>query len=76
MKYINAKDCLPEELLEEIMKHVEGTYIYIPKKEANKSSYPFHDEQRKVTYNPKHKTEMPKTTAHFLDIGPVFIVNS
>ncbi|MCR5738176.1 MAG: phosphotransferase [Eubacterium sp.] len=39
MKYINAKDCLPEELLEEIMEYVEGTYIYIPKKEENKKQW-------------------------------------
>ena len=39
MKYRNAKDCLPEELLEEIMEYVEGTYIYIPKKEENKKQW-------------------------------------
>ncbi len=39
MKYINAKNCLPEELLEEIMEYVEGAYIYIPKKEENKKQW-------------------------------------
>ncbi|MBE5958930.1 MAG: hypothetical protein E7254_08750 [Lachnospiraceae bacterium] len=39
MKYLNAKDCLPKELLEKIMEHVEGTYIYIPKKEDNKKQW-------------------------------------
>ena len=30
MKYINAADALPAELVEEIMKYVDGGIIYIP----------------------------------------------
>ena len=32
MKYKNAKDIFPDEILREIMKYVDGQYIYIPKK--------------------------------------------
>lgn len=39
MKYINAKEMLPEGLIEEIQKHVDGTYIYIPKCESNKKGW-------------------------------------
>ncbi len=35
MKYKNAKDIFPDELLKEIMKYVDGQYIYIPKKKEN-----------------------------------------
>ncbi len=36
MKYENAKDILPEKLLEEVQKYAEGKVIYIPKKESAK----------------------------------------
>ena len=31
MKYVNAKDVLPPEILSEIQKHTNGALIYIPK---------------------------------------------
>ena len=36
MKYKNAQDILPNELLKEIQKYVEGETIYIPKLRAKK----------------------------------------
>ncbi|SFC88153.1 CD3324 family protein [Butyrivibrio sp. YAB3001] len=36
MKYENAKNILPEKLLEEVQKYAAGKVIYIPKKEASK----------------------------------------
>ena len=36
MKYENAKNILPEKLLEEVQKYAEGKVIYIPKKESAK----------------------------------------
>ena len=36
MKYENAKDILPEKLLEEVQKYVEGKVIYIPRTEKGK----------------------------------------
>ncbi len=30
MKYINANMILPEKLIEEIQKYIQGKYIYIP----------------------------------------------
>lgn len=30
MRYINAERVLPRNLLEEIQKHIEGEYLYIP----------------------------------------------
>lgn len=32
MKYINARNAIPEQLLKQIMEYVDGQYIYIPKK--------------------------------------------
>ena len=33
MKYVNAKDVLPQELIEQLQNYVQGSYVYIPKKE-------------------------------------------
>lgn len=34
MKYVNAHEALPEELLEMVQKHFQGGYLYIPKENA------------------------------------------
>lgn len=31
-KYVNAKDILPAQLVEEIQRYVDGTHLYIPQK--------------------------------------------
>ena len=35
MKYINANKVLPEKLIEEIQKYVQGATLYIPKPETD-----------------------------------------
>ena len=32
MKYINAQNILPEELIQHIQEYIHGDYIYIPRK--------------------------------------------
>ena len=39
MKYINANVILPEKLIEEIQKYIQGKYIYIPIKKENHECY-------------------------------------
>ena len=39
MSYINAEDILPAELIQEIQKYVDGTVLYIPRKENNLLSW-------------------------------------
>ncbi|SHJ95014.1 Mor transcription activator family protein [Clostridium cavendishii DSM 21758] len=39
MCYIAAKEVLPIEIIELIQTYIEGEYIYIPKKEANKKPW-------------------------------------
>lgn len=39
MSYINAKEILPKELLEQLQKYVEGNYLYIPRKEELKKAW-------------------------------------
>jgi Ser/Thr protein kinase RdoA (MazF antagonist) len=39
LKYVNGKEILPEELLDEIRKYAEGVYIYIPKSDSKKSKW-------------------------------------
>lgn len=36
MKYINAQDILPQEILEKIYKHMDSGYLYIPRKMEDK----------------------------------------
>lgn len=33
MKYINARELLPQELVEEIQRYIQGGYLYIPANE-------------------------------------------
>ena len=41
MKYINANVILPEKVIEEIQKYIQGKYIYIPiKKEKTDATIP------------------------------------
>ena len=39
MKYINAQDVLPEELLKKLQEYADGQYLYIPRKEANHKAW-------------------------------------
>jgi DNA-binding NarL/FixJ family response regulator len=39
LKYVNAKNVLPPELLNEIQKYTEGCILYIPNKEGNKACW-------------------------------------
>lgn len=39
MSYIKANNILPDELVELIQEYIDGEYIYIPKKEANKKAW-------------------------------------
>lgn len=39
MSYANARDIFPNEILEIIQNYMDGGYIYIPRKEANKFSW-------------------------------------
>ena len=37
MKYVNAMEILPKELISEIQKYVEGNIIYIPNKSGKRT---------------------------------------
>ena len=39
MKYVNAKDVLPPDILSEVQKYSCGALIYIPKKECEKAGW-------------------------------------
>lgn len=39
MKYIKAKNVLPENLIKLIQKYVDGEYIYIPRKDGNQKAW-------------------------------------
>ena len=39
MGYINGKEILPDELLRQIQKYVDGINIYIPRKEEKRQSW-------------------------------------
>ena len=39
MSYIKAEEILPEELIRQIQKYVDGVYIYIPRKPGNRHAW-------------------------------------
>lgn len=39
MKYINAKALLPDELLEELQRYIQGGYLYVPAKQAQRKRW-------------------------------------
>lgn len=39
MKYINANLVLPDYLVEELQKYVQGSYIYVPSKKGQRKSW-------------------------------------
>lgn len=39
MSYVNADDILPENLIQEIQKYIDGQIIYIPRKDENTKSW-------------------------------------
>ena len=39
MKYVNAKDVLPAEILNEVQKYTCGALIYIPRQEEKKAAW-------------------------------------
>jgi len=39
MRYVNANKVLPDELIQEIKKYVEGVYVYIPQNESKRKKW-------------------------------------
>lgn len=39
MKYVRAKDVLPEEIIEIIQEYVDGKYLYVPRKNENHKAW-------------------------------------
>ena len=39
MRYMRAADVLPPDLLEQIQAYIDGEYLYIPRKEANRKAW-------------------------------------
>lgn len=39
MKYENANDILPSDIIEILQEYIDGKYLYIPRKENNKKSW-------------------------------------
>lgn len=39
MSYVNAEEILPEDLVREIQKYIDGTVLYIPRKDENTLSW-------------------------------------
>jgi len=39
MKYINGKDALPKQLLEQLQHYVQGKLLYVPRKENSRAGW-------------------------------------
>ncbi len=42
MKYENAQNILPDEIIDIIQQYIDGRYLYIPRKDENKKSWGEH----------------------------------
>lgn len=39
MKYKNAKQILPQELMDEVQKYIQGEYLYVPKADGSRKKW-------------------------------------
>ncbi|MCL2378193.1 MAG: CD3324 family protein [Defluviitaleaceae bacterium] len=39
MRYVNAQDVLPKDILALVRQHIDGAYIYIPRNEENRKNW-------------------------------------
>ena len=39
MKYKNAKKVLPEKLVDEVQKYIQGEYLYVPKADGSRKRW-------------------------------------
>ena len=39
MRYVRAREVIPEKLLKQIQEYVDGEYLYIPRKDTEKRSW-------------------------------------
>ena len=39
MRYVNARDVLPKDVLALVEQYIDGAYIYIPRKDENRKSW-------------------------------------
>jgi Mor family transcriptional regulator len=47
MKYEKAQNILPDSIIQQIQKYIDGGYIYIPRKNENKKSWGENTETKK-----------------------------
>lgn len=65
MKYENAQNLLPQDIIELLQQYADGTYIYIPKKAENKkgwgenSGYKDEIKKRNIEIYNKHLKGIP-----------------
>jgi DNA-binding NarL/FixJ family response regulator len=48
MAYAKASEVLPRQLLEAIQKHLDGTYLYIPRRRENRKRWGEGNEARRI----------------------------
>lgn len=39
MRYVKARDILPQKLLKELQQYVDGAYLYVPRRQENRLSW-------------------------------------
>lgn len=49
MRYIRAQDILPEELLNQLQRYVDGVYLYIPRAKKNRLAWGDRTQSKKET---------------------------
>lgn len=67
MKYMNAKDILPSELLDSIQKYVVGKAIYIPQRGDTRKGWGSKTETRQFIYNRNKRIKSDKNAGKTID---------
>lgn len=55
MKYVNADIILPEELLKEVQKYINGVMVYVPKPEGARKGWGVNSGSRKYLNQRNHQ---------------------
>jgi Mor family transcriptional regulator len=67
MKYVNAKDILPSELLDNVQKYAVGKLLYIPQYKNVRKDWGSQTEIKKVLYNRNKHIKCEKGTGKTIE---------
>jgi Mor family transcriptional regulator len=68
MKYVNADIILPEELLKEVQKYINGVMVYVPKPEGVRKGWGVNSGSRKYINQRNHEIRQKFSQGSTIDL--------